>query len=356
MLDALELSILDSHSNDHAIAMGRRGSDVAIGRLPFGAELDGLADFQTRLTAVLRGKGPAKKPQPADLEKFGRGLFDFVMRDDLRALYDRLPETHVSVNILSNEPKLRQLPWEYLQEPKRLSPRNGRCVVRVIPTIGLQPPDPLPASSITKVLFVSADPIGLADVSWNEVQDVLRRAYEARLGKLKLELIEGTDRDSLVEALLSREFDIVHFSCHGEVADGEGRLILVNRKTKGPDYITSRELGRVVAGRGIRLVILSACETASGNPDDDFGSIAETLVRQGIPAVVANQAPVANKTVAVFVGALYRELLKTGNIDKAVTAGRIALSLDLRDSPEWGIPTLYRLYGAEQLYDEKEKG
>ena len=74
----------------------------------------------------------------------------------------------------------------------------------------------------------------------------------------------------------------------------------------------------------------------------------------GIPAVVANQLPVPDATVATFVGALYEELLRSGDIDLAVTEGRIRLAVDLGSSPkavlEWGIPTLYRhINGAQVL-------
>jgi len=349
-MDAIELTILDSSSKEFALTFARRGDDVAVRKIPFDKDFDRLASFNQQIFDVLKGVGGVDRPQPDGIVDFGRKLFAFVFKDDLKVLYDRLPETHVSIKILSTEPRLRQLAWEFLQEPNRLCPRAGRCVVRVIPTIGRQALEPIPKDKVTKVLFVAADPVGLKGVSWDDVRESLERVYGARLGSLNLDLIEGTDRDSLVDALLSRKFDIVHFSCHGDVVKGKGRLILINRATKRPDYITSEELGVVLSNRGIRLVILSACSTSAGNVDDDFASIAETLVRQGIQAVVANQAPVLNKTVAVFVGALYRELLDTGNIDKAVTSGRIALKLALRDDLEWGIPTLHRLHGAAQLY------
>lgn len=349
MNDVLELTILDSSSENFALAIARRGCDMAIRQIPLDGAFTKIAGFNQRIVNVLKGVEP-ERPEPDEILKFGINLFKFVFKDDLERLYNRLPETHVSVKILSTEPRLRQLFWEYLQEPGRQSPRAGRCVVRVIPTVGSEPLEAKAKEEVTKVLFCAADPVGLRGVSWEDVRDTLERAYSARLDKFNLELIEGTDRESLVDALLNRQFDIVHFSCHGDVVKGKGRLILINRKTNKPDYITSEELGTVLAGRKIRLVVLSACNTSVTDAQDDFASIAETLIRQGIPAVVANQAPVVNKTVAVFVRALYNELLASGNIDKAVTAGRIALKLDLRDGLEWGIPTLHRLHGVSQLY------
>ena len=120
--------------------------------------------------------------------------------------------------------------------------------------------------------------------------------------------------------------------------------------------LTADQVCAILAGRGIRLVVLSACLTASGNFNDDFSVISAALVRSGIPAVVANQMPISNKTISPFVGELYGKLIKTGDIDLSMIEGRIALYSDLgvgkgaSSGLEWGIPTLYRHYSGAQLY------
>jgi len=347
--DALDLSILDV-DKDTAVALARRGDDIAIDKITFGPEFQSLIAFRDQMDASLHGTGGLKHPNPREIEAFGRALFSFVIRNDLRRLYDRLPQSHVSLKILTDKPDLKRIPWEYWQEPDQLCPWMGRSVVRIIPTIGKESLPPLPRKDLTRVLFISADPIGLRGVSWQDVKATIERAYAGRIGALKLEAIEG-DRQSLTAALQNGSFDLVHFSGHGEVRGGVGRLILVDSASQRMDYIEAPELARILAGRQLRLVVLSACETSAGNAPDDFAIIAEALIRMGIPAVVANQMPVPNQSIAVFVGALYKELLRVGNIDKAMTAGRIALSIDLRGGPEWGIPTLYRLHGAAQLYE-----
>lgn len=351
MSEGLELSILDAHAPGYAIALGRREQDIAIAKISFGSQMDALSSFGTRLNTALKGLGTANRPTSHELLQFGKDLFAFAIRDDLLTLYNRLPQGHVSLKILTNHSDLRQIPWEYLQEPNRLAPCTGRCVVRIIPTIGVASPPPVSRQSLTRILLVAAEPVGLRGVSWQDIKATIERIYGARLDrKFELKTIEGSDRTTLLDELSTSQFDIVHFSCHGKVIRGVGHLVLINRQTRGPDYVPAMQLGQVLAGRGIRLLILSACETSVPGAEDDFSSIAETLVRQGIPAVVANQAPVPNQSMAIFVSAIYRELLQSGNIDKAVTQGRIALSLETQGGPEWGITTLHRLDDAAQLY------
>lgn len=205
------------------------------------------------------------------------------------------------------------------------------------------------------MLFASAAPSDQGAVDWEDVRDALQRAFDANLpDKVTLKTIDGTDAASLLKAVKSEQFDIFHFSGHGQIKGGDGQLVLVNRKTQKSEYLTSQQVCSLLANRGIRLVVLSACLTSTGDFKDDFAVIAAALVRSGIAAVVANQMPVSNKTIAPFVGALYGQLLQSGDIDLATTEGRISLYVDLGKGAasglEWGIPTLYRHYAGAQLY------
>jgi hypothetical protein len=62
---------------------------------------------------------------------------------------------------------------------------------------------------------------------------------------------------------------------------------------------------------------------------------------------------VHDSTVAKFVGSLYQELLRSGDIDAAVSEGRVALAVELEGDHavvEWGIPTLHRHVNARQVF------
>ena len=157
----------------------------------------------------------------------------------------------------------------------------------------------------------------------------------------------------LADSIQNKRYDVVHFCCHGEVKNGEGRLLLLDLQTRQSSPLPSEQLCQLLQGRGVSLVVLSACETAAGDFASEFSVIAEALVRCGIPAVVANQFPLHNTTVAKFVGPLYEELLRSGDIDLAVSEGRVALAVELQPDDvvlEWGIPTLYRHVGASQVF------
>lgn len=346
----LDLSILDA-GND-AVVVGRQGSDVAIGRLPLASPAMGeLEKFRARLDGAVRGAAEALHPE--EVGRFGDALFAFALRDDLQELVQLLPASECRILILSNQARIQSLPWEYLRFPQR-PPGHAvreRSVVRIVPTRGRRAPEPKKLGEEVRVLFVSAAPRDQNEVDFESVRGAIQRAFQAYMPeRFTLEVIDGATRSALRKAVAEKSFDILHFSGHGRVDEkGQGRLLLVNRKTGKTDELPSDELSTLLSGREIRLVVLSACETSTGNFADDFAVTAESLVRSGIPAVVANQLPVSNGAMASFVGPLYTELLRSGDIDRAVVEGRIALDVDLQ-SFEWGIPTLYRHYSASALY------
>jgi hypothetical protein len=352
MPDSLELALFDSGSKAHVLGVARCGDDYAFERIAL-ADLAGLHAFRDRITQSLLGK--ASRPTSQELRKFGDDLYRFFLQGELLELYARLPAEHMRIQVLSNQAEIQAIPWEYWQEPKKPGPRRERSVVRIVPTIGIGAPQPLSLAQEVRVLFVSAAPVDQGGVSWAEVKEVLEDAFAARLpDRFDLEAIEGVSRASLSQALMQRNFDIFHFSGHGELVGGHGHLVLIDPQTRKSTRLRADELASILSGRGVRLVVLSACETSSGNAGEPFAVIADALVRSGIPAVIANQFPVPDKTVATFVGAVYTSLLTTGDIDQAVTEGRLQLAIELDGTAgaplEWGIPTLHRHAGAARLF------
>jgi hypothetical protein len=354
---AVELFILDSSVTDSVVVYARCDSDIAVARVRLDARWDALLKFRNSLDSGLRGN--ASRPASKDVDRFGNELFAFLMQGEVGRLYaavqhDRARQ-QMSVTIFSDRPEVQDIPWEYLQEPGSSGGPGERAVVRLLSTIGLGAPAPVKAAAGVRILLVSADPVMQTGVSWPDIQASLERIFQAKVtNPLDLTIVEGASLATISKALRGpKSYDVFHFSGHGEVRNGEGGLILTG---PGADaFLPADKLAALFRGSGVRLAVLSACDTSTGNRKDSFAVVADALIRVGIPAVVANQLPVPNSTVATFVGALYDELLISGNIDRAVTRGRRALAYELNRvggdaGIEWGIPTLHRLLGASLVY------
>jgi hypothetical protein len=268
----------------------------------------------------------------------------------------------VRVHILSNNPQIQTLPWEYIQEPDFApGPRLERSVVRVVSTVGIPRPEPLKFENRVRVLFTYADPPDQTLVNWPAVKESLEQSFAGQLphDKFDIDIFGEITPARLAYSVQQSQYEIFHFCGHGMVEDGIGRLILHNSRNES-SYISCEDLLVILRGCGIRLVIFSACNTSAGNFNDKFAVIAEALIREGIPAVVANQFPIPNETIPFFIGPLYTELLRSGDIDKAVSKGRIMLRTllapaDLAQSQkavlDWGIPTLYRHIDGAKVFE-----
>lgn len=353
----LELFVLAGDSADSALALARRGPDIAISRMDLKArEIQDFIAFTDRVEGT--ALGTAQRPTQAELDEIGRRMFQHVFCGDLLKLYRRSPPGLISIQIVTDEQRIQRIPWEYLSPDDRMPlPHQDRCVVRVLPICVEF--DPAPAQSLKniRVLLVGAEPIDEPGVGWSDVEKDLRRNFQSLNGVALLQVVAGTSRNALLDAVNSSRFDVFHFLGHGTVIHGEGQLALVDIETQKTDLITGCDLASALSGQHIKLAILSACETGAGSVNQGFGSVARALLQAGIPAVVANQTSIPTNSIVPFVSALYRRLIRDGNIDSAVMAGRAALQIDLRAAIdpklaviEWGIPALYRWPGAAQLF------
>jgi hypothetical protein len=318
--------------------------------------LAALADYGRKLGRAISGDD--WRPTAEALVDFGKELFAWIFRGSLLELYQRLPSSAVSVQILSDRTEIREIPWEYMVTPDfQPAPHRSRSIVRVQLTCGPYTPRPKKFGSKVRVLFVSADPIDLPGVTWRDVSDKIETALAAHSKRdATIKIVEGATRETLLDAITRERFDVFHFFGHGDVQGGVGHLVLQDIDSGRSDFLSASDLARAFAGTGVRLAILSACLTGAGNFSDDFGVISTALIRGGIPAVVANQYPIPYKSISPFVGTIYRSLMLNGDIDEAVAHGRVALSLLLKGATrgeavvEWGIPTLYRLANARKLF------
>lgn len=352
MSDFFHLAIVDSVGGDF-IAYARTDAGAAFGECK-AKDLESLKSFRESIEKVLQGETkPFSEP---DLTNFGSSLFDYSLNGEVRNLYNGLPaDSYSSIEICSRKPSLLEIPWEYIQFPQSaFGPSAARSVVRVVPTVGFGKVIPKKVSKLN-VLFAVAAPIDQGLISWVEVQQSLENAFLARLSEgVKIDVIQVTTRQKLAEAITSKKYDVFHFLGHGENSNGVTNLLLVDDQNR-TTQVSTREFCQLLGGQSLSLVVLSACNSGSGNFESPHAVLAKSLVECGIPAVIASQVSLPDATVAGFTGALYKNLLATGDIDRAVSIARVTLAFELGSSSapslEWGIPVLYRRNNSGHLLE-----
>jgi hypothetical protein len=109
------------------------------------------------------------------------------------------------------------------------------------------------------------------------------------------------------------------------------------------DPIDADTFAQLVLGRhSLRLVALSACNSAQAGPGGVFAGVGPALVQKRVPAVVAMQYPtVLQETAGKFATAFYEALALGRPVDVAVNQARNRLSLLSLAARDWSTPVLY---------------
>ena len=152
--------------------------------------------------------------------------------------------------------------------------------------------------------------------------------------KMEVDFTDDATFETIQSYLNEKDYHIVHFTGHGTEVDGQGFLVLEN------EDLTARKVGNqtiadLFAGRGIRLVVLSACESAD---------LADKLVRKGVPAVVAMQYSILDPSATGFAFAFYQALASGRAVDLSLTEARLAMrNAKGSNKVDFATPVLYLL-------------
>ena len=100
------------------------------------------------------------------------------------------------------------------------------------------------------------------------------------------------------------------------------------------------------------MAVFNACEGGRSGRNDPFAGIAQTLVLQRIPAVVAMQFEISDLAAIRFSQVLYETLARGDPIDKAITHARRAIYA-FPNAIEWATPVLYLRTPDGRIFDVK---
>ena len=239
------------------------------------------------------------------------------------------------------------LPWELIFRPdteELLASDLDSPVVRYleVPRPSTRPVFEPPL----RILVALANPPGPYELDVEAEHARLQKTLGGRPGEIEPDFLEHATVDGIRAKLRSRCFHVLHFMGHGEWNrhTGEGSLVL-ETPSRRPDLVSGSLLADAVKGTAMPLLaVLNACNTArSAEPEgaSPFGGVAAALVRKGMPAVVAMQFPVTDDASLAFAGALYSRIAAGDPVDTAVSEGRMAIRMAVRDSMEWATPVLF---------------
>ena len=307
--------------------------------LPF-SDLE-LENFLLRLGRPVRTVRRLESTEMSTAKSFGEALFNAVFSGDVRAcLRSSVDEAKrdnagIRVRLRLADPALADLPWEFLYVKSvnrflALSVQTPLIRYMDLPEV-VQPIAVTPPIRVLVMISSPTDYPSLdVEAEWQRLNEALGDLIKA--GTLLLERMEEATLAALQRRLRRSQYHIFHFIGHGEFDQTlqEGVLLLEREKQRG-HRVGSQYLGMLLHDHeSLRIAVLNACEGARTSKQDPFAGSAQTLVQQGIPAVIAMQFEIADD-VAQHLRA--RALRRAGRRLPDRRGGDGSAEGDFRDGP-----------------------
>ncbi len=306
-------------------------------------------------------------PPPLDPQQFGQELYQAVFAgavgDSWRQSLERARARGAGLRLrlrLNDAPELATLPWEYLYLPfahRFLVLSDQTTLVRYL-HVG-QPADPLLTELPLRVLVLVSDPPDAlpplnVEAEWERLTEALK-PLQAR-NAIIIERIPATLRE-LQRALRRNAYHIFHFIGHGwfDEAQATGGLVLEDSNTGRAQRVDVTRLATLLHDHHpLRLAFLNACEGARVDRGEPFAGVAQRLVQQGLPAVLAMQFPITDSAATTLAQLFYEALADGYAVDAALAEARKAIYLE-GSVMEWGTPALFSRADDNRLFAlEKE--
>lgn len=289
-------------------------------------------------------------PENDELIAFGSKLFDALFQGKVRDLYNearaRNADRKLDLILTSMIPWLAEKPWEFAYDARRdsfLATEDVHFIRNALTTI---PADEVrPSQECLQILVAAAQPVGYGQLSTAQEIQIIRREFKDLVdaGLASIDVLAHATPQTLQDQLRKKRYGVLHFIGHGVFEDGEGKLIFENEKGRGGDIrLGERAVRELVCRRGLNLVFLNSCQSASGSLSEFNRGLAQSLVAHGLPALVANQYSVLDSSAASFSNYFYRALAQGHGIGQAACEARIAVNCSMQgDIIDWAVPVVY---------------
>ncbi|MBD2495594.1 CHAT domain-containing protein [Nostoc sp. FACHB-280] len=246
------------------------------------------------------------------------------------------------------DPDLIALPWEIMQrQPGQSAISLSQDLLFSRTTSEVEPLPFLRTDQALNILLVLGHDENLqleqeASILQQilENQPQINRNYSGFAPCMVKTLIQPTPQE-LIQELETKAYNIFFYAGHGLPGPDGGLLFLRPDKT-----LNGIELAQVLTRSGLKLAVFNACwgaqPAAINHQAIPASSLAEVLIRHGVPAVLGMRDVIADHESHSFIKAFAEALRSRKPIDEAVAEARQEmLTLYKFNQPAWTLPVLY---------------
>lgn len=240
--------------------------------------------------------------------------------------------------------RLARLPWELICDQGRFLVRDTTIALSRYPEAAVPVTESLGDLPL-RVLLVISRPAGVVPLDPEEERRALLHGLRtlAEEEDVVVDMLRPPTQEMLAEAVTTGGYHVVHFDGHGgfalDEAEPQGYLVFED-EYGAVQLVSADEMSATLRNTEVRLVVLSACQTAVTAAEGMWSGVAPALLQAGVPLVVAMQCSVPTDTAATFARQFYASLAHGKPLIEAVADGRRPL-VGRRYHDTWFIPVLY---------------
>ncbi|MCK5917469.1 MAG: CHAT domain-containing protein [Cocleimonas sp.] len=337
-------------------------------------EIDQIVnDFSQTRSFILNEKGadsdnskPTSHSIANKIRQFGETLFNAVFQKSIGETYRESKITadnkkaglRIRLRFPEN-PELINIPWEFLFDHRThsfLTLSGNTSIVRYMElSIGaksMQIKPPL------RVLVIISDPKDYPALNVAKERDNIQQALTPleQRQRIELEIIEHATLRKITESISKHNCHIIHFIGHGDFNEerNEGVIVIENDKGNGLQVSSQRIAAIIEGSRSSRLIVLNACEGGITSTENIFSGVAQSVVKKGVPAVLAMQYVITDKSAIVFSTIFYNALSHGSPVDTSLTLARLAI-YNQPNEIEFGTAALYMRAQSGRLFGKDKK-
>jgi hypothetical protein len=257
------------------------------------------------------------------------------------------------IRLILSGSELNNLPWEFMLLNRGGGEAKLSDFLCLNPNVSLvrHPVTTLPAwrleaKSPVQVMIAAASPANEPALNVSKEVALIQKALKPN-PHVRVSTLENAQINGLPDK--ANPAHIFHFAGHGKFEkqqsvkpgayEGMGSLILEDEYGE-PDVLDADTLAVRLSNAGVRLAVLGACQTAEPDDVNVWGSVAESLLKAELGAVVGMKFKVRDDSATAFAEKFYNALAIGLSVDEAVSAGRVAVA-SLKDAKGWANPALY---------------
>ncbi|CAG0998051.1 Lipopolysaccharide assembly protein B [Methanosarcinales archaeon] len=286
--------------------------------------------------------------------EFGKELYNKVFSGKLGEYFKNCLEEaqdndmglRVCLRFDESAQEIAVLPWEFLHDGSDFLVTSRNTLISRMPA-RIKKIKKAPLESILRMLVVILNPDDprVAPLNTELEQTVILEAVEklCRDYKMEVDFTYDATFETIQGYLNEKDYHIVHFTGHGIFDEEKRRGYLVLETGHGKArMVDNAAIADLLEGRGVRLVVLSACQSGKTSNKEAYADLASILAKNKIPAVAAMQYSILDLSATKFASSFYQAIASGKPIDLALTEARIAMkNAEKSNGLDFATPVLY---------------